>query len=129
MHRPDDYIGFIPSCPLHILQQNCALVWNYCRVWCGQVSQHQQRMFAHFARLSPCVKTRSVTLTNFFCGTNSHNQCYHCWGFFTRSGVFLFHLGFGVFKHQFLYIKMPVILSFFITRNLHSKCAAHTKSN
>jgi len=25
LHRPDDYIGFTPSCPLpHILQQNCA---------------------------------------------------------------------------------------------------------
>jgi len=23
-HRPDDYVGFIPSCPPHILQQNCA---------------------------------------------------------------------------------------------------------
>ena len=24
LHRPDDYIGFTPRCPLHILQQNCA---------------------------------------------------------------------------------------------------------
>ena len=24
LHRPDDYIGFTPSCPPHILQQNCA---------------------------------------------------------------------------------------------------------
>ena len=24
LHRPDDYIGFIPSCPPHILQQKCA---------------------------------------------------------------------------------------------------------
>ena len=24
LHRPDDYIGFPPSCPTHILQQNCA---------------------------------------------------------------------------------------------------------
>ena len=24
LHRPDDYIGFPRSCPLHILQQNCA---------------------------------------------------------------------------------------------------------
>jgi len=24
LHRPDDYIGFTPSCPTHILQQNCA---------------------------------------------------------------------------------------------------------
>jgi len=24
LHRPDDYIGFIPSCPPQILQQNCA---------------------------------------------------------------------------------------------------------
>jgi len=24
LHRPDVYIGFIPSCPPHILQQNCA---------------------------------------------------------------------------------------------------------
>jgi len=26
LHRPDDYIGFTPSSPLHILQQNCAHV-------------------------------------------------------------------------------------------------------
>jgi len=24
LHRPDDCNGFTPSCPLHILQQNCA---------------------------------------------------------------------------------------------------------
>jgi len=24
LHRSDDYIGFTPSCPPHILQQNCA---------------------------------------------------------------------------------------------------------
>ena len=24
LHRPDDYIGFTPICPPHILQQNCA---------------------------------------------------------------------------------------------------------
>ena len=24
LHRPDDYVGFTPSCPPHILQQNCA---------------------------------------------------------------------------------------------------------
>jgi len=24
LHRPDDYIGFTPGCPPHILQQNCA---------------------------------------------------------------------------------------------------------
>jgi len=24
LHRPDDYIGFTPSCPLHISQQNSA---------------------------------------------------------------------------------------------------------
>ena len=24
LHRPDDYIGFTPSCPPQILQQNCA---------------------------------------------------------------------------------------------------------
>jgi len=24
LHRPDHYIGFTPSCPPHILQQNCA---------------------------------------------------------------------------------------------------------
>jgi len=24
LHRPDEYIGFTPSCPPHILQQNCA---------------------------------------------------------------------------------------------------------
>ena len=23
-HRPNEYIGFTPSCPPHILQQNCA---------------------------------------------------------------------------------------------------------
>jgi len=23
-HRPDEYIGFTPSCPPHILQHNCA---------------------------------------------------------------------------------------------------------
>jgi len=32
-------------------------------------------------------------------------------------------------QHLFLRIQMPVILSFFITRDLHSKCAAHTQSN
>jgi len=26
LHRPIDYIGFTPSCPPHILQQNCAHV-------------------------------------------------------------------------------------------------------
>jgi len=26
LHQPDDYIGFIPSCLPHILQQNCARV-------------------------------------------------------------------------------------------------------
>jgi len=35
-------------------------------VWCGQVSQHQQRIFAHVVGLSPCAKPRSVTLTDFF---------------------------------------------------------------
>jgi len=24
LHQPNDYIGFTPSCPPHILQQNCA---------------------------------------------------------------------------------------------------------
>jgi len=24
LHRPDHYIGLTPSCPPHILQQNCA---------------------------------------------------------------------------------------------------------
>jgi len=24
LHRPDHYIGFTPSCPPYILQQNCA---------------------------------------------------------------------------------------------------------
>jgi len=90
MHRPDDYIGFIPSCPLHILQQNCALVWNYCRVWCGQVSQHQQRMFAHFARLSPCTKTQSVTLTLFFVAQTVTTSV-------TTAGDFSLDLGFSCF--------------------------------
>jgi len=28
LHRHDDYIGFTPSCPPRILQQNCAHVLN-----------------------------------------------------------------------------------------------------
>jgi len=24
LHRPDEYVGFTPNCPPHILQQNCA---------------------------------------------------------------------------------------------------------
>jgi len=28
-------------------------LWNYCRVWCGQVSQHQRSACLHTARLSP----------------------------------------------------------------------------
>jgi len=28
-HRPDEYIGFTPSYPPHILQQNCAHVNGY----------------------------------------------------------------------------------------------------
>ena len=33
-HRPDEYIGFTPSCSPHILQQNCAhaFVANSCTV-------------------------------------------------------------------------------------------------
>jgi len=31
LHRPNYYIGFTPSCPPHILQQNCAHVHN--RQW------------------------------------------------------------------------------------------------
>jgi len=27
LHRPDEYIGFTPSCLPHILQQNCAHVY------------------------------------------------------------------------------------------------------
>jgi len=27
-HRPDEYIGFTPTCPPHILQQNCAHAHN-----------------------------------------------------------------------------------------------------
>jgi len=34
-------------------------------VWTSQ-STPAQRMFAHFARLSPCAKTQSVTLTDVF---------------------------------------------------------------
>jgi len=34
-------------------------------VWTSQ-SIPPQRMFAHFVTLSPCAKTRSVTLTDFF---------------------------------------------------------------
>jgi len=30
LHRPDVYIGFIPSCPPHILQQNCAHDYVIC---------------------------------------------------------------------------------------------------
>jgi len=29
LHRPDDCIGFTPSCPPHILQQNCAHAYMY----------------------------------------------------------------------------------------------------
>jgi len=29
-HRPDEYIGFTPSCPSHILQQNCAHDPTHC---------------------------------------------------------------------------------------------------
>jgi len=29
LHRPDDYIGFTPSCHPHILQQNCAHGWMW----------------------------------------------------------------------------------------------------
>ena len=29
LHRPDDYIGFTPSCLPHILQQNCAHAYVY----------------------------------------------------------------------------------------------------
>jgi len=31
LHRPDDYIGFTPSCPSLILQQNCAHVHQWYR--------------------------------------------------------------------------------------------------
>jgi len=34
-------------------------------VWTSQ-SPPAQRMFTHFARLSPCAKRQSVTLTHFF---------------------------------------------------------------
>jgi len=32
-------------------------------------------------------------------------------------------------QHQFLRIQMPAFLTFFNTRDLHSRCAAHTQSN
>jgi len=64
-------------------------------VWTSQ-STPAERIFAYFARLSPCAKTQCDAY-KLFCGTNSHNQCCNCWGFFTRSGVFLFHLGFWGF--------------------------------
>jgi len=30
LHRPDDHIGFTPSCPSHVLQQNCVHGWKRC---------------------------------------------------------------------------------------------------
>jgi len=33
------------------------------------------------------------------------------------------------FQHSFLRIQMPVISTFFNTRDLYSSCAAHTQSN
>ena len=41
----------------------------------------------------------------FFCGTSSHNQCCHCWGFF-MFGVFLFHLGFWVFLENLRFVLL-----------------------
>jgi len=63
-------------------------------VWCGQVSQHQRSDCLRILRDE--VLVQSVTLAHFFVA-NSHNQYCHCWGFFTRSGVFLFYLGFWAF--------------------------------
>jgi len=34
LHRPDDYVGFTPSCPPHILQQNCAHAAQYSDFTC-----------------------------------------------------------------------------------------------
>ena len=56
-----------------------------------------------------------------FCGTNSHNQCCHCSGFFTRSGVFLFHLNFllkiwGLFDAGEI-LEMYVVLLYFPFKN------------
>jgi len=50
-----------------------------------------------FCETKSLCKNAKCDAYKLFCGTNSHNQCCHCWGFFTRSGVFLFHLGFGGF--------------------------------
>ena len=33
LHRPDEYIRFTPSCPPHILQQNCTHATGQHKIW------------------------------------------------------------------------------------------------
>ena len=81
----------VGSCSSHIRR------WNYWRVWCGQVSQHQRSACLRILRDDVLVQKRKVWRLQTFCGTSSHNQCCHCWGFFTRSGGFLFYLRLGFY--------------------------------
>jgi len=84
-------------------------------VWTS-LSTPEQRVFAHVARRSPCTKTQSVALTNFFVAQTVTIGV-------ATAGAFLFHLEFWDFiKNWGLFdpgqiLEMYVVLPYFPIRN------------
>jgi len=83
-------------------------------VWTSQLAPEQRLRI-----LRDEVLVQSVTLAHFFVAQTITHQYCHFWGFFTRSGVFLFHLGFWAFLENLgLFdsgqsLEMYVVLRYF----------------